>query len=333
MVKTYLDGDDLTILHEYLDEAAITDAPAPLSKQEADDLLGSIHHQVQVNTLLESIAGDVNAHSNAADVNADNTGKVLKINRRRFNWQLAASLIFILTCGGLAVNLWQQKGTEAGIARQHQQWSVIDNHTTGIKKAVLTDGTVVWLNSGSSLAYQPLKFDQHRREVKVSGEAFFDVAHNAKKPFIVHTGNLSTTVLGTAFNVEAYRSEAETKVTLVRGRVRIKTENDSLILTPGQMLKYSHQTKSAAIITVDTRQANAWTTGKISFNDVALNDALKRVEVLYNVNIVINKPNLLSNKRLTGVFERKTIDKVLANILFVHGLKWKKKGGDYIIQQ
>ncbi|MCC8407817.1 FecR domain-containing protein [Mucilaginibacter sp. UR6-1] len=341
MVKTYLEGNDLTVLHEYMDEVATAGSPDPLSKAESDELLGSIHHQIQIDQLLANMVaesqkaddGTVNSLTPEDDNKPGSKVVELKFNRGRFNWSIAACLLVLLTCGGLLFNYLRQKAAVPSTAQYSVNWSVIANKTAGIKKIILTDGTSVWLNSASSISYQPANFDRNTREVIISGEAFFDVAHNVKKPFIVHAGKLTTTVLGTAFNVEAYHNEGEVKVTLVRGRVRVETANERLMLAPGQMLKYLNLTKHAAITTVNTTQANAWTTGKISFTDVSLSDALKRMAIIYGVKISPLNYRLLNNRRITGVFERKPIDKILTNVLYIHGLKWEKKGGEFIIQQ
>ena len=107
------------------------------------------------------------------------------------------------------------------------------------KYILLPDSTQVWLNAGSTLDY-PEHFDETTREVTLTGEAYFDVKHAAEHPFIIHTGQIQTTVLGTAFNINAYTDRSNIQVSVSRGKVKV-SRGDQLIATlvKGQEVKVS----------------------------------------------------------------------------------------------
>ncbi|MEO5562373.1 MAG: FecR domain-containing protein, partial [Chitinophagaceae bacterium] len=116
------------------------------------------------------------------------------------------------------------------------------------KSLLLEDSTQVWLNAASSLEF-PDHFDSNTREVYLSGEAFFDVKHADKIPFIIHTGNISTTVLGTAFNIKAYTGQKNITISVSRGKVRVtRTDGWEMTLTKGQQVKLNEAGQQSAEI-------------------------------------------------------------------------------------
>ena len=147
----------------------------------------------------------------------------------------------------------------------------------------LSDGTRAWLNAGSSITY-PVVFAGSNREVTINGEAYFEVAHNPQKPFRVGKGTMSVSVLGTHFNVNAYDDEADIKVTLLEGAVKVDQENNSKELKPGQQARIN----SEITITneVNIAQVMAWKNGKFDFGEgTALTDIMRQVARWYDVDI------------------------------------------------
>lgn len=130
----------------------------------------------------------------------------------------------------------------------------------------LTDGTMVTLNAGSALQ-APDKFGGDTREVTLQGEAFFEVAHNALKPFIVHTGPLETKVLGTSFTVRAYPELDQFRINLITGRVAVSEHGKELChLMPSQQVIYEPLTGTYRLDSLDAMQAKAWLRGEIWLN-------------------------------------------------------------------
>lgn len=156
------------------------------------------------------------------------------------------------------------------------------------RRSTLTfaDGTKVWINSGSKLIY-PIDFATDRREIFVEGEIFIDVARDESRPFIVKTDRMDVKVLGTEFNVSAYKDETEMNVVLVKGKVEVKLENAkrSEILKPDEGFYYNTQTNKGSIRSVDVNDYIAWKEGYYQFTRVALRTILKKISHYYGKEI------------------------------------------------
>jgi transmembrane sensor len=162
----------------------------------------------------------------------------------------------------------------------------------------LPDGTKVWLNAASSIRY-PLSFTGSERMVEITGEAYFEVVHNAKMPFRVHINTPSgdggiIEDIGTHFNVNAYSDEANIKTTLLEGSVKVSTghhsslvnPNSSLTLLPGQQAQVNAKTQSVKLVKdADVMQAVAWKNGVFAFTDANLPAVMRQLARWYNVEV------------------------------------------------
>jgi len=148
----------------------------------------------------------------------------------------------------------------------------------------LSDGTKVWLDAASSITY-PVSFDEKSREVSVSGEVYFEVAHNPDKPFHVRAGGQTVEVLGTHFNINAYDDEPVIKTTLLEGSIRVSGKNDVLILSPGQQSVFSKENGLSKIEHADTEQATAWKNGYFHFNRAGIPEVMRQFSRWYNVDV------------------------------------------------
>lgn len=150
----------------------------------------------------------------------------------------------------------------------------------------LPDGSTVVLNAGSHLEY-PASFDgMRRREVLLRGEGYFDIKHDASKPFIVRTGKLTTTVLGTAFNIKAYDEQDSIIVTVTRGKVQVNDEGRRLgVITPNQQITFHKLGRQSYQRTVDSNAAIAWKASDIFFDDITLEEAAAQLEARFHVSI------------------------------------------------
>lgn len=146
----------------------------------------------------------------------------------------------------------------------------------------LSDGTIVYLNSMSSLRF-PVQFLEDERIVELEGEAYFDVQRNGT-PFIVKTFRTQIEVLGTTFNVCAYKGES-TSATLVKGSIRISTEHESMLLSPSQQAVVQPDNDNITVSRVDTDFYSSWYKGKIYFRDTRLEDIMKNLARWYNIQI------------------------------------------------
>lgn len=181
---------------------------------------------------------------------------------------------------------------------------------------VLSDNTQVILNAGSSLKY-PVQFIKGKsREVYLSGEAFFKVAKDTIHPFVVNTKGLDINVLGTVFNVSAYREDSSMNVVLTEGSVKVRLKgmqgalDKPTLLMPGHMAVWEKSQKNITTDPVDVSDHIAWVNGKIVFKDKPFLKILKILERHYNVSIK-NNYNFLNDQKFLAKFDSETIEEVL----------------------
>ncbi|WP_158974370.1 FecR family protein [Cellulophaga sp. L1A9] len=176
---------------------------------------------------------------------------------------------------------------------------------------VLSDGTRVHLNSGSSLKYPTFFTEDSKRTVELKGEAYFDVAKkNEYNRFVVSTRNFQTTVLGTEFNISSYESDSANDVALIEGSVRVNSNSEhEFILVPGQQFKYANNTPGEVSF-VDVQSRIAWLDGVLVFENEEFETILKKLERFYDVSIE-NHCDALINEKFTGQFDLESIEDVL----------------------
>lgn len=148
----------------------------------------------------------------------------------------------------------------------------------------LSDGSHIWLNAGSSITY-PTSFAVNERKVSMTGEAYFEIAHDASKPFTVLKGRTSIQVLGTKFNVKAYDDEKDTRVTLIEGSVKVNNNQNSLTIKPNDQAIVTSDAVSLNN-NVDVEAVMAWKNGKFLFNNSSIESIMKDVSRWYDVEVV-----------------------------------------------
>jgi transmembrane sensor len=149
----------------------------------------------------------------------------------------------------------------------------------------LADGSQVWLNVSSSITY-PTAFIGKERKVKITGEVYFEIAHDATKPFIVSKGETSIEVLGTHFNVSAYDDEPDMKVTLLQGSVNVKSQKSQLIITPGEQAVVTSGGQLGINKNADLDEVSAWRNGKFDFDNADLATVMRQISRWYDVDVV-----------------------------------------------
>jgi len=181
-------------------------------------------------------------------------------------------------------------------------WNTVTAPRKHIAMCTIADGTEVWLNAGSTLSY-PTNNQSDRREVKLTGEAYFKVTKNAKKPFFVITQQATVKVLGTTFNMKAYPGD-HIITTLEEGSVQLftqKSKDAAFQLKPGEQAIYDPVEEKIEIATVDAIQFSAWRGDKYLFKDADLKTIITELERLYDVKIYIRNPRL-EKLRFRGMF-------------------------------
>jgi len=200
---------------------------------------------------------------------------------------------------------------------------------------VLADGSEVWLNVASSITY-PTAFSGNERKVSITGEAYFEVAKNAAKPFRVFTSSPSDPdsyredgaeieVLGTHFNVNAYNDENSLKVTLFEGAVKVGQHGGkSIYIKPGQQAELNRQGELGLNKTIDTDEVIAWKNNWFNFNSLTVPEIMRQIEKWYNVSVKYE--GKASNKHFSGIVSRSNQVSEVLKIMEQAGIKFKIEG-------
>ncbi len=181
-----------------------------------------------------------------------------------------------------------------------------------ISELVLSDGTKVWLNAGSSISYPPY-FSSQNRIVHLNGEAFFKVTKDKENPFVVETKKMKVKVLGTSFNIDAFDQNKFVETTLVEGKVELHNNGGAKIaeMFPGQLAKYDVDSRQVLISEVDTRFYSSWKDGKITFFNEPLEAIIIKLERWYNVKFTFSSEEIKSYRFSGTILKYKPLDQVL----------------------
>lgn len=199
--------------------------------------------------------------------------------------------------------------------RQGRNITLADNElrTMAAERKVITlaDGTKVWLNNSSVLHY-PAKFGNHIREVTLEGEAFFEVVHNQRKPFLIYTKDLKVQVLGTSFNVKSYCADKKTAVSVATGKVSVSNHQHSMMLVKGEGLIYDRSAaeKFTKTDSHEVKHSRAWQNNTLYFRYETLQAISLQLERWYGVKFNIQNKELLQ-KRYTLEQHNETLDNVM----------------------
>ena len=206
----------------------------------------------------------------------------------------------------------------------------------------LADGSKAWLNAGASIRY-PVEFTGNERKVEISGEVYFEIAHNPNKPFIVHVagqkGPMDVQVLGTHFNINAYDDEAVIKTTLLEGSVKVSKgqkvdgKEESVVLKPGQQAIISQLSQTSHPISVQTVNVNAvvaWKNGVFSFENADIDMVMRQLIKWYDIEVVY--AGVKPSDKISGEMQRNlTLPQVAENLEFMTGLHFRIEGRKLIV--
>lgn len=214
-------------------------------------------------------------------------------------------------------------------------------HTMHVPKArqsklVLSDGTIVWLNSESSISF-PEVFSWDERKVEISGEVYFEVAHDKKKPFYVQANGVTVKVLGTSFNISAYPDESISSTTLVSGSVEVYVPSESgaidaqthSILRPGQQWRLDTENKQVQVNTIEVADIIGWKDGLIVFTNLDLKSIMKKASRWYDIEVAYKSYD--PNRRFTGGISSSTTLDEFVKIMSLYQVKIERQGGKLIV--
>lgn len=216
----------------------------------------------------------------------------------RSYWRVAAAVLLIAAVGIVLYTQFSPKVV------QYTEYSTVQGER---KDVVLSDGSHVWLNAGTTFRV-PQVFAGDLREVYLDGEAFFEVAHNPDKPFRVHAGKLTTTVLGTSFNIRHYEGQM-TEVAVVTGRVSVQYQQLADTLTRGQIAATTGDILASWTFT-DVDRYTGWRQGMLVFDDQPVQDVLQTISRFYGVDVRV-KDKALGACRISTTLESMTEKEVI----------------------
>ncbi len=194
----------------------------------------------------------------------------------------------------------------------------------GEYRLTLPDGTRVWLNAASSITF-PVTFRGNDRPVQISGEVYFEVAHNPAKPFRVTAGGATVEVLGTHFNINAYDGEAAVKTTLLEGAVKVTSRLSRAVLDPGQQARITAAGSMEVENDVDLDEVMAWKNGYFQFNDADMPSVMRQLENWYDVTVSYESGKIPERSFGGGIQRTLPLTKVL-KILEENDVRFKVEG-------
>jgi ferric-dicitrate binding protein FerR (iron transport regulator) len=261
-------------------------------------------------------------------------------NKLRQRWYYGAAAAVLLCLNFMALFLIHQSKTPMELSEQ--MVSVVDIPLSAV---VLPDGTTVTLKEGSRLNLKAYFLSGNTREVALEGEAFFDIAHNPEKPFIVHTGQIRTTALGTAFSVKAVPGETSITVGVVEGKVKIEDGSKFLAtleadqqFTYGIEIEHLRETMTEAEKaiesewSVDVETELDWKPNELIFRNMPFGDIVQELAVRYGVSIMIEN-EALKRQRIDALLDnRNSIEVLLQSLCALQHATYTVEGRTYTIR-
>jgi ferric-dicitrate binding protein FerR (iron transport regulator) len=238
---------------------------------------------------------------------------------------VAVAAIFLLLIG---FSYWGLR-TESGFRQQYLSWSVkpeliFQTGNKELKTQLLSDGTKVYLNGGSRLSCKAGAFNKNLREVWLEGEAFFEVAKNPEKPFIIHSPDgVQTKVLGTSFNVKAYSELSEQVVSVRTGKVKVtKADGQFVQITPDQKAIFNRRTNALTSGVADGELAASWRSGDIVFDHADRDEIRLRIRQEFGKEVIMEN-NVLSDIHFIASYPAQTnLEQIIKTIALTNGVQY-----------
>lgn len=260
---------------------------------------------------------------------------------RKLVWWSAAAAV-ILISGLFLFNLeGPERASSVSVHEPAAQQGTVHAGNQLKKKVVLSDRTTVWLKPNSQIEYDPSTFGQENRTVRLVGEAFFDVTHNEKVPFIVHAGDLAIAVKGTAFNVKAYPGKPTIETLLVHGKVEVyprKSPTKRFTLAPNEKIvvpvdsagtaAYAHAQLTDVADKADSE--TAWVSQKLDFDNETFETLASKLEDWYGVKIIF-KDGTVKKRRFSAVIVDETLQETLDAMQLSSPFHYEQNGDTLLI--
>lgn len=287
-----------------------------LLKQIENDLNQELTSRSRAGEDLKDILENIFLQDQIDQIEAGKTRYTIPAPSRKrdyFFLKIAASIALVFA---LAFYLSRYLGGEISKDSITAYQYIVKENSEGRRSTIfLPDGTVVNLNAASEIRYID-NFTDTSRVVYLSGEAFFQVAKDTARPFIVFTENISVTALGTSFNIHSYITEDKLSVSLASGKVVIKDQEKKVFLEPGQEVQYMKKEKQfTELRNFSPRLAYGWVDGIISFQSADLPQTLSKLERWFGVKFILQNDNPVPWS-YTGEFNNQSLKSVLESLSF-----------------
>lgn len=237
-------------------------------------------------------------------------------------WLAAATVALLIAMSGW---LYMMLDTDPSFITKSNNSGIVQN-------VPLPDGTVIQLNNHSKLIY-PERFSGDEREVFLEGEAYFDVKHDKKHPFIVRAGELNIRVLGTKFTVNASSQSPQITATLLEGSIQVSNEKKQMLMKPSQQLKYDVNSGNMSLTELNNASREIrWIHNVWVLSETPLLDICQRLEHLFNVKLIIMNDELIG-KSFTGEFyTNESLESILKTMQTSTPFKYERKGKNIILK-
>ena len=297
LVSTVSDSSDQELEDFFFEEWNKFDTYPSLSQEKIDSLYCHLHKKMKISPFY-------------------------KITR---HWGQIAASILLLFASGLTILYYIQHQELQTLAEQDV---IVRSGDSGTSQVSLPDGTLVRLNANSSLTYQQ-NFGQNNRKVKLSGEGYFEVKKNTEKKFIVNTGYIDVTVLGTKFNLYAYEDKDIIEMALVEGHVNVSTSKppyQTICVKPNEKVTYNKYDNKLNIEKTTTKIETAWLNKELVFREEKLENVFQCLSRKFRVKFSIDS-SISVDDVYTGAFDDEKIEDILEVLKIHYGFNYTVKDG------
>ena len=297
LVSTVNDSSDQELEDFFFEEWNKFDTYPALSQEKIDSLYCHLHKKMKISPFY-------------------------KITR---HWGQIAASILLLFASGLTILYYIQHQELQTLAEQDV---IVRSGDSGTSQVSLPDGTLVRLNANSSLTYQQ-NFGQNNRKVKLSGEGYFEVKKNTEKKFIVNTGYIDVTVLGTKFNLYAYEDKDIIEMALVEGHVNVSTSKppyQTICVKPNEKVTYNKYDNKLNIEKTTTKIETAWLNKELVFREEKLENVFQCLSRKFRVKFSIDS-SISVDDVYTGAFDDEKIEDILEVLKIHYGFNYTVKDG------
>lgn len=295
LVSTVNDSSDQELEDFFFEEWNKFDTYPSLSQEKIDSLYCHLHKKMKISPFY-------------------------KITR---HWGQIAASILLLFASGLTILYYIQHQELQTLAEQDV---IVRSGDSGTSQVSLPDGTLVRLNANSSLTYQQ-NFGQDNRKVKLSGEGYFEVKKNTEKKFIVNTGYIDVTVLGTKFNLYAYEDKDIIEMALVEGHVNVSTSKppyQTIYVKPNEKVTYNKYDNKLNIEKTTTKIETAWLNKELVFREEKLENVFQCLSRKFRVKFSIDS-SVSVDDVYTGAFDDEKIEDILEVLKIHYGFNYTVK--------